>query len=126
MSPRSEEFLSGARERLAGARDALAAGHAELAVSAAYYAIFYAARAALSERDRYAKTHSGVWGLFAETFVTDGSFDAKLYREARSAEEHRLSGDYEAATFSTDLAAAQIDAASRFIEAVIAMIDSGD
>jgi hypothetical protein len=41
MSPRSEEFVVGARERLAGARDALARGHPELAVSAAHYAMLY-------------------------------------------------------------------------------------
>jgi uncharacterized protein (UPF0332 family) len=90
MSPRSEELLAGARDRLAGARDALAAHHAELAISAAYYAMLYAARGALSERDLYSKTHAGVWHVFAETFVRDRSFDADLYRRARRAEGHRL------------------------------------
>ena len=40
--------MAAARERLAGARDALVAGHPGLFVSAAYYAMLYAARAALS------------------------------------------------------------------------------
>jgi uncharacterized protein (UPF0332 family) len=51
-------------------------------VSAAYYAMLYAARAALSEQDRYAKTHSGTWTLFRETFVRDGRFDPALARAA--------------------------------------------
>jgi uncharacterized protein (UPF0332 family) len=123
VSPRSEELLAGARERLAGARDALAAGHAELAISAAYYAMLYAARAALSERDLYSKTHSGVWQLFAETFVKSGPFDAGLYRRARRAEEQRLRSDYEAVRFPIDLAEEHLDTASAFLEAVVAMLE---
>jgi uncharacterized protein (UPF0332 family) len=123
VSPRSEEFISSARERLAGARAALAAGHPELATSAAYYAMLYAARAALSERDLYAKTHTGVWGRFAETFVKDRSFDPALYRRARRAEEDRLKADYEAASLSSDLATAHVDTAADFLDAVLAMVD---
>jgi uncharacterized protein (UPF0332 family) len=51
-----------------------------------------------------AKTHTGVWGPFADTFVKDGSFDASLYRRARRTEEDRLEGDYEAASLGSDLA----------------------
>ena len=122
MSPRSEELLAGARERLGGAQHALAAGHAELAISAAYYAMLYAARAALSERDQYAKTHAGVWHLFAETFVKGGPFDTELYRQARRAEEDRLKGDYEAVSLSSELAAEHVATATRFIAAVVAMV----
>jgi uncharacterized protein (UPF0332 family) len=64
MSPRSEEFMNSARERLTGARHSLAAGDLGLAISAAYYAILYAARAALSESDEHARTHGGTWHLF--------------------------------------------------------------
>ena len=48
MSPRSVEFMDQARDRAATAREILASGHLEAAVSAAYYAMLYAARAALS------------------------------------------------------------------------------
>src|SRR3954451_16725309 len=47
----------------------LAGGHAATAVSTAYYAMLYAARAALSERDRHARSHAGTWGLFREEFA---------------------------------------------------------
>ncbi|MGH3031399.1 MAG: HEPN domain-containing protein [Gaiellaceae bacterium] len=69
MSPRSEEFMAMARDRLALARTALDAGFPSGAVSAAYYAMLSAARAALSEEERLAKTHSGAWSLFHESFV---------------------------------------------------------
>jgi uncharacterized protein (UPF0332 family) len=54
MSPRSEEFMDQARDRVALAREVLISGHLEGAVSAAYYAMLYAARAALSENDEHA------------------------------------------------------------------------
>lgn len=49
MSPRSAEFLEKAPSRLAAARDSLDAGHPDEAIRLSYYAMLYAARAALSE-----------------------------------------------------------------------------
>lgn len=97
MSPRSEEFLHQARERLADAEQIGAAAHPAVVLSAAYYAMLYAARAALSERGEYAKTHSGTWTLFSKTFVASGEFDQALSAMARRAKEARELGDYEAA-----------------------------
>lgn len=122
MSPRSAEFMLAARERLAGARDALAADHPGLAASAAYYAMLYAARAALSERERYAKTHSGTWSLFSEAFVVAGRFSHELFREATAAQKTRELGDYEARPPSGPEASAIVEAADRFVDAVAAMV----
>jgi hypothetical protein len=55
VSPRSIEFLEAPERRLGLARAAIGQDPAG-ALSAAYYAMLYAARAALSERDVYAKT----------------------------------------------------------------------
>ncbi len=60
MKPRSEELASSARRWLASAGALLEGGFAESASADSYYAVFYAARAALSEADRYAKTHDMV------------------------------------------------------------------
>jgi uncharacterized protein (UPF0332 family) len=122
MSPRSGEFMAKARSRLAAASDSLAAGHPDEALSLAYYAMLYAARAALSEEDRHAKTHAGTWSLFAETFVKPERFSPELYREARATEEDRLKGDYDAASFPEDRAGRAIDAAARFIDAIVGLI----
>lgn len=67
MSPRSDELLASAHEWLAAAEAALRSGFPGGAAADAYYAVLYAARAALSEADRYAKTHHGVWALFGES-----------------------------------------------------------
>jgi len=60
--------------RVKTARAALALDSAS-AVSLADYAEINAARAALSERDAYARTHGETWHLFREEFVKSGQFD---------------------------------------------------
>jgi len=117
MSPRSGEFMASALERLATARAALPAGPAG-AVSSAYYAVFYAARAALSERDRYAKTHSGTWHLFHEQFVVTGEFGVDLHSAAAGLQQRREAADYDAATMTQAEAAELIAVAERFVAAV--------
>lgn len=122
MSPRSEEFLATARDRLAAARAALEGEFAAAAVSSAYYAMLYAARAALSEEDRSAKTHRGVWSLFGETFVASGRFDAELAGAARRAQRLREAGDYDAAPASLADAGHVVDDATRFLDAVASLV----
>lgn len=122
MSPRSREFIAAARERLENARDDLRHGHLAGAASAAYYSTLYAARAALSERDRYAKTHSGAWALFSEEFVAGGEFDRDLARQARAAQSIRELGDYEASTPAPEAVSDLISVAERFLAAVEALI----
>lgn len=124
MSPRSAEFMAAARERLATARDDLAQDHLAGAVSAAYYPMLYAARAALSERDLHAKSHSGTWGLFGKELVTGGDFDPGLARQARKAQTIRELGDYEAKPPSREDAEELVGTADRFVEAVATMLDA--
>jgi uncharacterized protein (UPF0332 family) len=126
MSPRSAEFMAQARERLAGARALLERSLLGSAVSEAYYAILYAARAALSERDENAKTHSGTWSLFHQRFVAPGTFDAELARAARGTQESREAVDYAAASVSADEAARIVGLAERFVAAVASLLDAPD
>lgn len=118
MRPRSEEFMAGARRYLAGARAAVGIAGNEVAVSSAYYASFYAARAALSEEDRYAKTHNGTWALFHRTFVATDRFPSDTYGRARASESHRLDADYNVTTFPEAEATRILTTASDFVEAV--------
>ena len=122
MSPRSEEFLAGARDRLEAATAALEAGFPSAAVSAAYYAMLYAARAALSEQDRYAKTHRGVWHLVQETLVSPGKLDPRLVSEARAKQELREAADYDALLVSAEEAEAAVATARGFVAAVEALL----
>jgi uncharacterized protein (UPF0332 family) len=112
-----------ARDRAGLARMALASGHLEGAVSAAYYAMLYAARAALSERDEYARTHSGTWHLFHNRYVTTGAFDQHLHTLAHDAQHTRERGDYEAITPDRSEAERIVAGAADYIAAVEHMLD---
>jgi uncharacterized protein (UPF0332 family) len=111
-----------ARGRLSDARKMLDVVHPAVVVSAAYYAMLYAARAALSEHDEYAKTHGGTWTLFSKIFVASEAFDQDLYKVTGRAQEARQEGDYEAVPLSRDLALELVDAASDFLAAVEEML----
>jgi uncharacterized protein (UPF0332 family) len=113
-----------ARDRAEIARMLLAAGHLEGAVSAAYYAMLYAARAALSERDEYARTHGGTWHLFHERYVTAGAFDEDLHSLAGRAQRARQGGDYEAITPSREDAEGFVAGAAEYIAAIEHMLDT--
>lgn len=115
MSPRSEELFVFARQRLEAARTLLVAGHTEAAVSAAYYAMLYAARAALSEEDTYAKTHSGTWSRFADIYVRSGRFDKRLASLAADAQRRREAGDYDAEHIELEVAESTVGDAERFV-----------
>lgn len=123
MTPRSEEFAAEARERLAAARDSLDHNHYSAAVGLAYYAMLYATRAALSERDLHAKTHTGTWSLFSKEFVKGGSFDRALASKAHDVERLRYGADYDAADISREQADTALENAQRFVEAVLHAID---
>ena len=118
MSPRSAEFFTEARARLAAARRELEAGDSAAAASLAYYGLLYAARAALSEEDRRAKTHRGTWDLYWQTFVATGRFDQTLAVEAREVQGLRELSDYEARRPSMEEAARVMSLAERFVDAV--------
>jgi uncharacterized protein (UPF0332 family) len=122
VRPRSIELLARAREGVAAASTLVDAGHAAAAVSTAYYAMLYAARAALSERDVSARIHAGTWQRFRDEFVVSGAFDAQLSAAAQRAQSRREASDYAAATFELDEARELVGTADRFVEAVVRMI----
>ena len=113
--------MAEARERLAAARASLTSGFPPAAVSLAYYAMLYAARAALSEEDLYSKTHSGTWHLFGQTFVETGRFDRELAADARDVLPLRIGTDYEALRIDTEQADEIVQLAERFLNAVEAL-----
>jgi uncharacterized protein (UPF0332 family) len=95
VSPRSTEFLQAARRRLAAA-EVVVKEDPSTALSAAYYAMLYGARAALSERDRSAKTHRGTWHEFRSAFVESGKIDRGLAAEVQKMQPEREQADYDA------------------------------
>jgi uncharacterized protein (UPF0332 family) len=122
VSPRSVEFMDQARDRLEVARQVFSSGHFEGAVSAAYYAMLYAARAALSEHEEYARRHGGTWNLFRQRYVITDAFDQNLFSLAHRAQEAREGADYEAITPDLDEAKGLVAGAVEFVAAVEHML----
>jgi uncharacterized protein (UPF0332 family) len=88
------------------------------ALSAAYYAMLYGARAALSERGSSAKTHRGTWHEFRSSFVEDGSIDADLAAEVQKIQPEREQADYDAWSAPAEEARRAIKLADRFLTAI--------
>lgn len=113
--------MDAARRRLAAATSAIN-DDPSTALSAAYYAILYAIRAALSERNIYAKTHTGAWHEFRRTFVTTGEFDDSLAATAHAVQPARERADYEAWAAPVEEAQRVIDLARTFLAAIDEML----
>lgn len=111
-----------AHRRLDGARLTLREEHLAMAIGAAYYTMLYAARAALSERDLYAKTHRGTWSLFRDEFVRTGQFDKHLSRRVDDIRDERELADYGAKVPERGLVEAAVADAERFVAAVEEML----
>ena len=124
MTPRSAEFFERAADRLASAKAVLADGFPATAAGAAYYAMLYAARAALSEVDLNARTHRGTWALFRERLVVPGRVPEDLLRRAHEAQRIREAADYEGRDPTETEAGELIDAAEEFVAAVKASLEA--
>jgi uncharacterized protein (UPF0332 family) len=122
VSPRSSEFLEAARRRLAAA-EVVVEEDPSTALSAAYYAMLYGARAALSERDSSAKTHRGTWHEFRSAFVEGGKIDAELAAEVQKIQPEREQADYDAWLAPAEEAQRAIKLAHRFITAIESALD---
>lgn len=120
---RSLVWLDTARRYLASAERALAHELDSGAIaSTAYYAVFYSARAALSEEGNVGRKHTGTWHLVRTIFVETGRLDAALVSRAQKMQEYREGADYEARTFTREESEAQVAGARRFVEAIERLI----
>ncbi len=120
MSPRSTEFLEAGRRRLAAA-SAVEEEDPSTALSAAYYAMLYAARAALSERNVYTKTHRGLWHELRRVFVETGELDADLVASVQKIQPEREQADYDAWAAPAEDARHAIELSGTFLAAIEAL-----
>lgn len=88
------------------------------ALSAAYYAMLYCARAALSERGIHAKTHRGTWHEFRGAFVQSGEVDAELASSVQKLQPEREQADYDAWPAPAEDAHRAIELARSFLDAI--------
>ncbi len=111
--------LHQARVTLAASRALAALGFTRDAVSRAYYAAFYAARAALADRGSEPSTHRGVAVEFNRLLVRTGDVDVTTGRALRRLADARMEADYDdGERFSPADATALVEAAAQFVAAV--------
>jgi uncharacterized protein (UPF0332 family) len=109
--------MRAAQRRLAGA-EAVIEEDPAMALSAAYYAMLYCARAALSERGIHAKTHRGTWHEFRGAFVQSGEVDADLAADVQKLQPEREQADYDAWPASAEEARKAIELGRSFLGAI--------
>ncbi|MEX0992371.1 MAG: HEPN domain-containing protein [Solirubrobacterales bacterium] len=88
------------------------------AISRAYFAVFYAAEAALLELGETRSKHSGVISAFGKHVIKEGHVDESTGRYLRSLFERRNEADYGFAEVPKDEAKLALGEARTFVAAV--------
>ncbi len=125
----SAQLMQKADRALASARLLLDAGDTDGACNRSYYAMFDAARAALSGEDtaETARTHGGLIAAFGLQLVKPGRLPRELGRMLNRAEEVRLLADYTGGSVEPAEAREALSQAENFVEAVRGYLNrSGD
>lgn len=116
MSDAEDRRLAKAERALAGAARDLSAGDAGLASDRAYYAMFHAADALLSDRDKTFRSHGAVHGAFGKEFAKTGIIDPKYHRWILDAFRLRQEMVYDLdAEADAEAAAAVVERAREFV-----------
>jgi uncharacterized protein (UPF0332 family) len=119
-------LLTASREELAAARQLLDGGFPRQATSRAYYAAFYAARAALEAAGiSPSKTHSGLRTRFSEFAYATPGIGGDVGRELSQLETARTDADYGEPAISPGDANDAIAKAQRIVEVVERAIAAG-
>ncbi len=90
----TQTWLALAEEKLQVARELVGLSHFDDAVSRAYYAMFYAAKAALLTIGLDPHSHSGVISQFSQHFVVTRQVEKEFGRILAQAMQARQTSDY--------------------------------
>ena len=112
------ELVGKAAESLDAARELEGKAHHGFAASRAYYAMFYAAEAALLHKDLQFKKHSAVHAHFNTLFVKAGVFPPRMFKALDAAFQVRTKGDYGVSPVAEEHATRTIRDAEDFVAAV--------
>ncbi len=116
-------YLENAQESLSVAQLNLDNDFYPAAINRAYYAIFYAANAALATKKILRSKHSGVLAAFRQYFVKTGVFSSELSDIYGQLMEDRHESDYGLITaMSKEDAMIDLHQAKQFVEAVEALL----
>ncbi len=124
--PSAETILNKARRALDAARLLMADADTEGTCNRAYYAMFYAAHAALWGQHSQpvgviVKTHTGLMSLVAQHLVKPGVMDAEQGRALANVQKIRLLADYTDEPPSVQDAADALARAEAFVQAIASL-----
>jgi len=116
-------LIERAQEDLGAAAHLLQEGHNEIAASRIYYAMFYAAQAALLQRDLEFGKHSAVIARFGKEFAKTGDLDPGHLNALQNAFTLRNEGDYSLLRLSDGDVRPRLDEARALVADVRAMLE---
>ena len=120
-------LIEKAQRYLKSAEILLKDGDCESSVSRAYYAMFYAAQAALLTKNLSFSSHKGVISAFGGHFVKTSIFPKEMGRELNRAFEKRQVGDYEYTfVISEDEARQILQSGEEFVNAIASWLNVND
>ena len=123
MKQATEDALNRAQNNLDATHRDFEAGDYNRAISGSYYAMLYAARAALNEAGEAPKSHEGVQHQLRETYVENGPLDAYYHSLLSQAEGDRLDADYELSpSFTAEKAEQWLHRAEDFVDTIEAIL----
>ena len=111
-------LMERARRSLRSARNILDDGDHDFAVSRAYFAMFYAASAALLSQEIKRSKHAGVIAAFGQYLVRTGKFSLEYQATLQAAFSSRGAGDYGGVFPDLEEAEMRLGQADKFVDAV--------
>ena len=124
MTQTQKDLLTKAQETLRAAAWLISGGFHAHAVSRAYYAMFYAAQAALHQLGLTFSKHSSTVSAFGQHFIKTGVLDAQLHQSLKKGFDKRQVGDYDVtAEISAEEAMQLLEQAETFVEAITRFLD---
>ncbi len=118
-------LIQKAQRYLKSAELLLKDGDSESSVSRTYYAMFYAAEAALLTKSLSFSSHKGVISAFGEHFIKTDIFPREMGRELNRAFEKRQIGDYEYTfVISEDEAEQMLQSGKEFVNSTARFLDT--
>lgn len=115
----SRAYLSRAEEAMRAASSLLDENFYRDSISRSYYAMFYAATAALLIIGQEASSHAALVAQFSEHLVNTGYIPKEFGRTLNRAMNIRMNADYDvSAKITKDLALKGLKDARRFVDAV--------
>ena len=119
----TQEWLRLAQDALGAASLLLDRGFFRESVSRAYYAMFYAAKAAVVSEGLEASKHSTVISTFGQHFAKTGRVSSSLHKSLGIAFDERQLADYTLDwTVSREVAETRLSEAEGFVAAVSALL----